>query len=64
MLRILHRAFDLALRSPLPLERFVAGQVVYSMLDLAFGLVMTWPNICLCWCMIRRIRYFPRTFFT
>jgi hypothetical protein len=38
-LRILHRAFDLALRSSLSLEPFVAGQISYSLLDLAFAFV-------------------------
>ena len=38
-LGILHRAFELALRSSLSLEPFVAGQVAYSLLDLAFSAV-------------------------
>ena len=43
-LRILHRAFDLALHSSLSLEPFVAGQVAYRLSDLAFGLV---DDLCL-----------------
>jgi hypothetical protein len=34
-LHIFHRAFDLDLRLSLSLEPFIAGQIVYSLLDLA-----------------------------
>jgi len=45
-LHILHRAFDLALRSSLSLAPFVAAQVAYSLLVFAFGLV---DDLAPCW---------------
>ena len=62
-LRILHRAFGLALRSSLSLEPFVAGQVAYSLFDLAFCLVDDLAD-CLPPLVHDTQHYFPTTFLT